>query len=746
MIATLQDTLQTDKEYLRNKFRDPVFDESTGLENETIKSDIQTMAEEMKGLPKPIIKARIFEYITRQVRIDVNPRDWFVGFACWNRKDWFFTPILHQWRDEVFHACSLTTPLRRDLCASGAVAMWPDFDHSVPDWDAVLELGFSGLRERARRYRRGKQTDGTLTETAAAYYEGIEITYTAILEMIERFHAYAMKTADGNPRVLAVADCLKQLRHGVPRNTFEVLEMIYLYFMFGEHIDHMQVRSLSNLDQILQPYYKRDIESGAFTEERIREYIDYFLMQYASINNYWGHPLYLGGTGEDDRSRINDLSYIILEEFDKLNITSPKIQLKIAENTPERFLNVALDMVRRNNSSLVFLGETGIKRAMMSVGFSQEQAREAVISGCYEYNVKAREVGTGPVYLNLLKPLELVFNNGVDPMTGLPVGCRTGDVEILTRFDVFYRAYLQQLSFLLDASFRCVDDFEQYLRDINPANVFSATIENSLKQAKDAFADGSVYNTTAILHTGLATATDALTAVKRWVFEKKELTLMEMKCALEENWQGYEKLRRNILNSKEKYGNNIAEVDHLAEAIARFCANRINLRPNARGGFYKAGMHSARTFITLGEKTGATPDGRKRGEEMSKNVSPSMGMDRNGITALIHSANRIDSAMYPTDYALDVMLHPTTVRGEEGLAALRTVLRTYLAGNGASIHFNIFDADTLRDAQKHPERYESLQVRVCGWNVRFNDLCRKEQEEYIKRAEAVRESTQPEEP
>jgi formate C-acetyltransferase len=412
--------------------------------------------------------------------------------------------------------------------------------------------------------------------------------------------------------------------------------------------------------------------------------------------------------------------------------------LKINDNTPEKFLNMA-GMIRENNSSLVLISEKAIKRAMMGMGFTEEEARTCDISGCYEYKVRAKEVVTAPLYLNLLKAVELVFYNGVDPMTQKKIGCETGEIKTITSFDEFYQAFIKQLEHIMDVSFECVDDLECYFHDLNPANMFSATIENSLKTAQDAFSCGSVYNNTSVLHTGLASTADALLAIKQFVFEKKELSLAEMKTALANNWSGYEKLRLKILNSKCKFGNGVSEADNLVEAIARLSSNKINKRPNKRNGFYKAAMHSARTFITMGEKTGATPDGRKAGDEMSKNISPVMGMDRNGITALINSVNKIDSAMFPEDYCLDAMLHPVTVQGNEGLEVMKKLVSTYMERGGGSIHFNIFDVNTLRAAQKNPELYEGLQIRVCGWNVRFNDICKEEQDMYIKRAANIQD-------
>ncbi len=728
-------TFKQDRTYLTQKFRKDVCDPVTGLDLNTLKERLKEFTEPLVGESHTVIKAKAFEYVTKNVQIDVNPHDWFVSFGCWNRYDRPLNYLLKKWNSVVDQKhLSEIIPLINEFTKSGAVAMWKDFDHSVPDWDAVFRLGFPGLRKRARQYKDEREQSGMLTDEAKIYFDSIETVYSAILEMLERFHAYALANADGNERVLSVARCLKTLIHGAPTNTYEALQLIYTYFVFGEHIDHMQVRSLGNLDRILYSYYKKDLGDGLFTEENIREFFAYFLMQWGSINNYWGHPLYLGGTKENGETEINELSYLILDVFDTLSIPTPKIQLKINRNTPVPFVNKAMDMIRRGHSSLVFVCEPSVKRTMMAAGYSEAEARTFDITGCYEFGPRACHNSTAGAYLNLLKPLEWVLNNGSDPATGVAVGLETGGVEQYTTFDSFYSAYIRQLGHLIETSIQYVTEAEKYLHEINPAIVLSASIENSLKTAKDAFSNGTVYNNTSILCAGFGTLIDALMAVKEFVYEKNAVSLRELQNALKNNWIGYEKLRLKVLHSKNKFGNGIAAVDTYAVAVASFYAGKINLRPNARGGFYRASIHPARTFITLGEKTGATPDGRMSGDEMSKNASPTMGMDRNGVTALIKSVTSIDSAMFPGDFPLDVMMHPATVQGDDGLAAMRTLLNAYMEKHGIAIHFNIFDVKVLLDAQKYPEKYESLQVRVCGWNVRFNDIAKKEQDAYIRRA------------
>jgi formate C-acetyltransferase len=736
MIAT--DALQQDMAYLWSKFKDPAFDPDTGLDNETIKASVLKLADELKHLPHPIVKARAFEYVVRHIRIDVSPRDWFVAFGCHDRWNRPLDGLVAKWDREVDDTRLTNLQLMQNLKQSGACGMGKDFDHSVPDWDALFSLGFPGIRERARSYRRRRQESGRLTPEAEAYFEGIEITYTAILELLTRFRDQALEHAHGDERMLACAACLDALIQGPPTNTYEVLQLIYLYFMISEYVDRLQVRSLGNLDRTVYPYYRRDIQQGRYSESQIREFFAYFMMQFASIANPWGHPFYLGGTRRDGQSEINELSYLILDVFDKLDICSPKLQLKIAPNTPVEFINKAVDMIRRGHNSMVFLCEPSIKRAMMGYGATEEEARTCDITGCYEFVPRARGNTTIVAYLNMLKPLELVLYDGVDPFAGIDLGCRTGDLDAIRTFDDFHAAYLKQLDHIIESAIRCANEFEQYLSFINPTNVYSATIENSLATARDAFQDGSVYNLSSILTAGFATAVDAMMAVKEFVFERQELSLQQLKDTLRNNWKGHEKLRLRMLQSKNKYGNGIDAVDAYAETLSRFLGNKINMRPNSRGGFYLASMHTPpRYYLTHGQKTGATPDGRLAGEEISKNISPTMGMDINGVTALIRSATRMDSALHPGDFPLDVMLHPATVEGDEGLAAMRTLLNTYMQRHGIAIQFNVFDADTLIDAQAHPEKYRGLQVRVCGWNVHFTDLSRKEQDMFIRRAQNI---------
>lgn len=377
-------------------------------------------------------------------------------------------------------------------------------------------------------------------------------------------------------------------------------------------------------------------------------------------------------------------------------------------------------------------------KAVMSYGATCEEALNMDIRGCYETGVRANEVVTGTGYVNALKPIEYVFSNGYDKKLKKQFGLATGGLEEMKTFEDFYYAVLKQWEHLIGLVFEATDKYEKYLSAVNPSMMYSATIEGSLERGLDAYQNGVKFNNSGVLNCGFASLVDSVMAVKELVYDKGGTTLAEMQQALAADWEGYEDLRLKALNCTHKYGNGDKVTDEYAQAMASFFAAKVNNRPNARGGVYKAVMHSAMQFVWQGAKTGATPDGRRAGGEISKNASPSVSMDREGVTALIHSVLELRPYTYPESFCLDVMLHPSAVEGDEGLCVMKALLMTYLKNDGMSIQFNVFQPETLRDAQKNPDKYRNLQVRVCGWNVLWNNLSRAEQDAYIIRVENIR--------
>lgn len=721
--------------YSRMAYHGSGYDPESGLDDEGILKGLRALQSELQDLPHPVAKAMAIRYVLENQRLYVNEHDYFVGFYSLNRLQDTVTFDIWSRQVEKMRDPALVA-LEKDLNRSGAVTIWPDYDHVVPDWDSIMKLGFAGIRERAREYKKRHQAAHTLTAEQEAYFEGIEIEYSAILDAIDRLYRLALTKKHEKARTIAA--CLKQLRSGPPTNIYEAMQLIYLYFIISESIDHYQVRSLGNgLDSTLYPFYKRDLEKGTFTREQIKEYLAYFLMQWSAIGNYWGQPFYMGGTRPDGSTKINALSYDILQVYDELGIYNPKIQLKYNKNLPADFLNKILDMIRRGRNSFVFCCEPGMIKAVMSYGATFEEALNMDIRGCYETGVRANEVSPTSGYVNAAKAVEYTFSNGFDVRIGKQVGLQTGAVEEFKTFGDFYGAVLHQWRYLIEKAAEIANEFDLYFGYVNPSSMYSATVKTSLENAFDGYHGGIKFNNSCMLNCGFATLVDCVMAVKKFVYEREEICLSSLKDALDHNWEGYELLREKIRNSPYKYGNGDAETDLYAQMLSRYFANRVNGRPNRRNGVYKAVMHSAMTFVWQGEKTMATPDGRKAGQELSKNASPSPGMDRNGVTALIGSATKIDPTLYPESFCVDVMLHPSAVEGDDGLAAMKGLLNTYLEKDGMSLQFNVFNSQVLKAAQKNPDQYKNLQIRVCGWNVLWNNLSKAEQDAYIYRAERI---------
>lgn len=742
---------KTDRYHIERKYHDPEkeFDafkrmayhgigyiEESGLDDEQILNGLKQLEKETEKLPHAIARAKAIKYVLENERIYINEHDYFVGLYSLSRLANRTT--FDKWAKESqsFGNTDTLEECSRRFNNSGAVIIGADFDHVVPDWKSVIELGFSGIRERAREYKRKHKENGTLNSEMTAFFEGIEIQYTAIIELIDRMYHTALKQEfEKAPKI---AECLKNLRDGAPTSFYEALQLIYIYFIISESIDSYQVRSLGNgLDNTLYAFYKNDIASNKITKEDACNYLSYFLMQWSAIGNYWGQPFYMGGTNLDGSTKYNELSYEILDVYDKLEIYNPKIQLKINVNTPDEILNKAFDMVRRKNASIVFCCEPAMIKAVMGYGATYEEALNMDIRGCYETGVRANEVSSCSGYVNAAKAVEFVFTNGFDTVTNKQVGIKTGEISEIETFENFYFAFLKQWEYLIEQSMKITNDAERFLAFINPSSMYSATIETSLKNGRDGYGGGVKFNNNAMLNCGFASAVDSIMAVKEFVFDNKEISLTEFAKVLKNNWQGYELLQAKIKKSPHKYGNNDTVADAYASAMASYFANKVNNVPNGRGGVYKAIFHSARAFVMQGEKTGALPDGRLAGEELSKNASAVPGVDKNGITALIESATKLSPSDYHESFCLDVMLHPSAVDGENGFNIFKGILMTYLKKGGQSIQFNIFNTDTLRDAQKNPDKYKNLQVRVCGWNTLWNNMSKKEQDAYILRAENI---------
>ncbi len=726
-------------EYLRRKWRDWPVDPATGMGSAEMMEAFPPLVRKWsEEFPWQIVKAKAFVYQCEHAALDVSELDWFPAFA-----DWTFTPhsgvhsrdrshghpmwaMIEERRAEVL---SKADPRYHELLKRGHYNRWGsylDFDHSAPDWDAILPLGFPGMAARLEANDKG--TD---------YYRARKLAAQGALRLFQRFvergeQRLAALPASMPPhraeRLRKVVESLRRLRDGAPATALDALTFIYLFWSMSEQFEAIQVRTLGNLDRLIAPYYFADLAAGRTTEAEFREQMRHFWWQWGSLDNFYGQPVYFGGTKADGTTEYGEVSRIMLEVHDELALPTPKLHLKMGASTPDWVWQKSLEMMRRQRA-ISFLGEEPHARVIQSMGYTAEQARTFMVWGCYEWAIRDSANDIFGAAVNLVNPVEAMLADA-----------KEGTFDAVD-FTAFKAEYLRRLAAALTEARECVLVGEPYRGEINPSLLFSMATAYSVETGRDAIIDGTGHgNNTGMWMVGLGTAVDALLGVDEIVFRRHDMGLAELGALMASNWEGREDLRIRMSRSKRKWGNNDPEANRVGAEIVEKALAPVNGLPNGRrGGRFKASGHVALWFQGMGRRTGATPDGRLSGDELSKNISPSMGADTEGVTALVETVSHLDARNLSGDFPLDVALLPATVAGEKGLALMRTVIELYFANGGLVIQFNIANPETLRDAQKFPEKYRNLQVRVCGWNVRWNDLSKVEQDAYIRRAEAIGE-------
>ena len=726
--------IRTEADYLKWKWRMDLADPATGLDNDALIEGVKRIVAESTW-PKSAsdasasaddwydVAARCFDFLVDNVAIGFSRFDFFPAISAWDRHARPMGAILWGHAAEVDDKYF---PGLRDEIAKlrdeGRATIGKDFDHSAPDWADILKLGFPGMKARADAY-----THDT------PFYRAEKRVAAAMMRFLDRLLATAKAHPDAHsPWMCKEIASLERLRAGPPQTVFDIMEFTMVYFILSEPLNYFQVRTFDNIDVRWWPYYQRDLAAGRTTEAEFREEFRHFLWQFGSIDNYWGHPIYLGGTNPDGTTAYNPLSLIILDVVEKTALPTPKFQLKMTKNTPDEIWWKALDMLRKH-CPLCLMSEANMARSMKPVGLTDEECRDLLIWGCFEYLPRGKGNCTSATRINLAQPVVKMLaeaaGGAFNPSTLQPFNPST--------FEAFKAEYFRILHETTDRTVDLLCKSEAHLAEVNPALMLSLAVPTALEKGVDAFSLGYKYNFTAIAEVGFATAVDSLLAVKEFVFDRGELSLAELGRILAADWEGHEQLRLRMKNSRLKWGCGNPEADALAKEVIEGFTSRFVGKPNSRGGVFVCYGLNSRGFIDHGRMTPATPEGRKAGEPLSKNMAPSVGAETEGVTGSIQSYAAIAPENFPCGSIYDVMIHPSAVAGEKGLRVFRTLVERFYAGGGVAMNINIVSPETLRDAQAHPEKYENLQVRVAGWNIRWNDIPRREQDDYIARIECV---------
>lgn len=553
--------------------------------------------------------------------------------------------------------------------------------------------------------------------------------------------------------------------------------------------------SPGRFDQYMYPYYKKDLDSGKLTREFAQELLDCIWVKLndlnkcrdaASAEGFAGYSLFqnliVGGQDKEGNDVTNDLSFMCITASKHVFLPQPSLSIRVWNKTPHVLMLKAAELTRTGIGLPAYYNDEVIIPSLQSRGLTLEDAREYNIIGCVEPQKAGKTEGWhDAAFFNMCRPLELVFSNGYDK--GEKISIETGRVEDMTTFEEFYDAYKKQMDYNISLLVNADNAIDAAHAARCPLPFLSCMVDDCIKRGKTVQEGGAVYNFTGPQGFGIANMADSLYAVKKLVFEEKKVTLAEYKRALAMNYgQGFDEISaaeivtqivkemekkgmkveesqiavmistvmntelsaeekqryealRSMIDEVPKFGNDIEEVDMFARDVAYTYTKPLLQYRNPRGGQFQAGLYPVSANVPLGAQTGATPDGRLAHTPVADGVSPSAGKDVHGPTAAANSVSKLDHGIASNGTLFNQKFHPTALSGEKGLENFVALIRSYFDQKGSHMQFNVVDRETLLDAQKHPEKYAHLVVRVAGYSALFTTLSKSLQDDIIRRTE-----------
>ena len=619
------------------------------------------------------------------------------------------------------------------------------------------KIYFKGFRDLIREIRLNlKQLDFLQDPAAfekAEQLRAMEVAAEALIMYAER-HASLLETmADSvqddkrRHELEQTAAICRQVPAYAPRNFHQALQ--YYWFVHLGVITELNPWDSFNpgrLDQHLYPFFQREMENGSLTPEKARELLQAFWIKF---NNHPAPPkigitakesstytdfclINLGGLKTDGSDGVNELTYLILEVIEEMRLLQPSSMIQVSKKNPDAFVRRAVKIIKTGFGQPSVFNTDAIIQELVRQGKDLEDARNGGASGCVEAGAFGTESYILTGYFNLVKVFEITLHNGLDPRTGKGIGLKTGDPENFGSFPELLGAFEKQLHHFIDIKIKGNNIIDRLYATRMPVPFLSLLIDDCIDNGVDYNAGGARYNTSYIQGVGLGSLTDILTAIEYHVYDQRDVSLAEMMAALDADFDRSESLRHQLLNKTPKYGNDDDRADRNAVRIFDLFYNAVNGRPTTKKGKFRINLLPTTSHVYFGSVIGATPDGRKSGEPLSEGISPVQGMDRNGPTAALKSASKIDH-LRTGGTLLNQKFTPSFFETEESITKLVQLIRGYFSLDGHHIQFNVVTADMLRDAQKHPEKYRDLIVRVAGYSDYFNDLGRELQDEIIRR-------------
>ncbi|OFY60224.1 MAG: glycyl radical enzyme [Bacteroidetes bacterium GWF2_41_9] len=585
--------------------------------------------------------------------------------------------------------------------------------------------------------------------------KAMEIACDAIIMYANR-HAdelerIASKTKNDKRReeLLKMSQVCRKVPANAPETVHEMLQH-YWFIHLGviTELNPWDSFNPGRLDQHLFPVYKKEMDAGTLNMDELWDLLGCFWVKF---NNHPAPPkmgvtanesstytdfclINLGGVKPDGTDAVNEMSYILLDVIKEMRILQPSSMVQISKENPDSFIHKALDIIRTGFGQPSCFNTEAIIAELLRQGKSLEDARSGGASGCVETGAFGTEAYWLTGYFNLPKILELTLNNGFDTRTGKQVGPETGNAADYISFEELLEAYRAQVNYFADIKIKGNNIIERLFANWLPVPFLSLLVEDCIANGKDYNCGGARYNTSYIQGVGLGSITDILTSIRYNIYDRRRFGWKELTDALKADYIGFEKIRHDLIYETPKYGNDDDYADQQAVTAFEIYYDSVNGRPNTRGGVHRINMLPTTSHVYFGSVTGATADGRNSGVPLSEGISPFQGADNNGPTSVIKSASKIDH-LRTGGTLLNQKFSPSFFEDEESYHNLTALIRSYFSLDGHHIQFNVVNADTLKDAQKYPEHYRDLIVRVAGYSDYFNDLGEDLQNEIIRRTE-----------
>ncbi|MCB6415612.1 MAG: trans-4-hydroxy-L-proline dehydratase [Dorea sp.] len=585
--------------------------------------------------------------------------------------------------------------------------------------------------------------------------EGMKIACDAIMVLGERYAAYARELAEKETdekrkeELLQIAANCDVVPAHRPQTYWQAIQMYwFVHLGVTSELNPWDAYSPGRLDQHLNPFYEKDVEDGILDDEKALELLECLWVKF---NNQPAPPkvgitlkesstytdfanLNTGGITPDGENGVNNVSYLILDCMDEMRLLQPSSNVQISKKTPQKFLKRACEISRKGWGQPAFYNTDAIIQELMNAGKTLEDARRGGTSGCVETGAFGNEAYILTGYFNIPKIFELTLNNGYDKMSDQQLGLELGYATDFKTYEELYDAFKKQMQYFIDIKIKGSNVIEKIYAEEMPVPFLSIITNDCISKGKDYNGGGARYNTKYLQGVGIGTITDCLAAVKYNVFDKKTFTMEELMQALDDNFEGHERILNLVRNKTPKYGNDDDYADDIMKDVFEFYRSQVTGRPNMLGGMYRINMLPTTCHVYFGDVMMASPNGRLAHKPVSEGISPEKGADVNGPTAVVKSCAKMDH-LQTGGTLLNQKFTPSVVAGEEGLNQMANLIRTYFTMDGHHIQFNVIDKETLIKAQQNPEEYKDLIVRVAGYSDHFRNLSKALQDEIIERTE-----------